>query len=56
MEFQTVDLAGMDRADGYKLFITAIVPRPIGWISTISADGVPMRPRSVGSTPSAAIR
>ena len=41
MEFQTVDLAGMDRADGYKLFITAIVPRPIGWISTISADGVP---------------
>ena len=41
MEFKTVDLAGMDRADGYKLFITAIVPRPIGWISTISADGVP---------------
>ncbi len=40
MEFQTVDLAGMDRADAYKLFITAIVPRPIGWISTISADGV----------------
>ena len=41
MEFQTIDLAGMDRPDSYKLFITAIVPRPIRWISTISADGVP---------------
>ncbi len=41
MEFKRVDLTQMDRAEAYKLFITAIVPRPIGWISTISADGVP---------------
>lgn len=28
-------------ADGYKLTTGLIVPRPIGWIGTISADGVP---------------
>ncbi len=36
--FAVADLAG---ADGYKLATGLIVPRPIGWIGTISADGVP---------------
>ena len=31
----------IDGADGYKLASGLIVPRPIGWIGTVSADGVP---------------
>lgn len=36
--FTVSDLVG---ADGYKLTTGLIVPRPIGWIGTISTDGVP---------------
>ena len=36
--FTVSDLGG---ADGYKLTTGLIVPRPIGWIGTISAAGVP---------------
>jgi len=36
--FTTSDLSG---ADPYKLATGLIVPRPIGWIGTISQDGVP---------------
>lgn len=36
--FTVSELAG---ADGYKLVTGLIVPRPIGWIGTISVDGVP---------------
>lgn len=31
----------VDGIDGYKLTTGLIVPRPIGWIGTISADGIP---------------
>jgi flavin reductase (DIM6/NTAB) family NADH-FMN oxidoreductase RutF len=40
MQFKTLNLQQMDRADAYKIFITAIVPRPIGWISTLSKSGI----------------
>lgn len=36
--FSVADLTG---ADPYKLATGLIVPRPIGWIGTISLDGVP---------------
>ena len=26
--------------DSYRLLISCVVPRPIGWISTISPDGI----------------
>ncbi len=35
--FELADLAGVDR---YKLLTGLIVPRPIGWIGTVGADGV----------------
>lgn len=31
----------LDGVDGYKLATGLIVPRPIGWIGTVAADGVP---------------
>ena len=36
----TVDLATSQSRDVYKLLIGAIVPRPIAFVSTLSADGV----------------
>ncbi|MDY7099849.1 MAG: flavin reductase family protein [Actinomycetota bacterium] len=36
--FLTSELRGMD---GYKLLTGLVVPRPIGWIGTVSADSVP---------------
>lgn len=36
--FHVADLQGVD---GYKLATGLIVPRPIGWIGSLSADGVP---------------
>ena len=36
--FSVADLTG---ADPYKLATGLIVPRPIGWIGSISADGIP---------------
>lgn len=38
--YRQIDLAALSRGEAYKLFISAIVPRPIGWISTRSAAGV----------------
>lgn len=34
-------VADLDEVDGYKLATGLIVPRPIGWIGTVSATGVP---------------
>lgn len=31
----------LDRKQNYKLITGAIIPRPIGWISTVNADGQP---------------
>jgi flavin reductase (DIM6/NTAB) family NADH-FMN oxidoreductase RutF len=30
----------LDAARNYKLLVATVVPRPIGWISTLSADGI----------------
>lgn len=35
-----LDPASMDATSCYKILIGSIVPRAIGWVSTISADGV----------------
>jgi len=35
-----VDASTLDPADAYKLLIGSILPRAIGWISTVSTDGV----------------
>jgi flavin reductase (DIM6/NTAB) family NADH-FMN oxidoreductase RutF len=36
-----IDPSGMPATAVYKLLIGCIVPRPIAWVSTVSADGVP---------------
>lgn len=36
-----IDPAELSRKDNYKLLIGAVVPRPIAWVSSLSADGVP---------------
>jgi flavin reductase (DIM6/NTAB) family NADH-FMN oxidoreductase RutF len=36
-----IDPSGMPPTAVYKLLIGCIVPRPIAWVSTVSADGVP---------------
>ena len=36
-----IDADGLDAYQAYKLLIATIVPRPIGWLSTLSVDGVP---------------
>ncbi len=35
-----IDPASLDRVATYRLMISAIVPRPIAWVSTLSRDGV----------------
>jgi len=35
-----IDPASTPRSDIYRLMIRCIVPRPIAWVSTLSADGV----------------
>src|SRR5579862_8846939 len=35
-----IDSATLDPASAYKLLIGSITPRAIGWISTLSKDGV----------------
>jgi flavin reductase (DIM6/NTAB) family NADH-FMN oxidoreductase RutF len=35
-----IDPASLPAASAYKILIGSIVPRPIGFVSTISADGV----------------
>ncbi|MDX1690266.1 MAG: flavin reductase family protein [Acidimicrobiia bacterium] len=37
----TFDLADLDGRDRYKLLIGLVVPRPIGWVGTLSPGGVP---------------
>lgn len=39
MAYQTIELESLPRREGYPLFLTAVVPRPIGWISTVSSEG-----------------
>jgi len=34
-----LDFAGLDIRNAYQWMISTILPRPIGWVSTISADG-----------------
>lgn len=34
------DLAAIPPADGYKLTVATVVPRPIAWVTTIDRDGV----------------
>lgn len=35
-----IDPAGVSARDLYKVLISAIVPRPVAWVSTLSLDGV----------------
>jgi flavin reductase (DIM6/NTAB) family NADH-FMN oxidoreductase RutF len=35
-----IDPANLDAAQGYKLLIGSILPRPIAWVSTRSTDGI----------------
>ncbi|GAC1519845.1 MAG: flavin reductase family protein [Marmoricola sp.] len=36
---RTIYRPGVDGADGYQLLTSLVVPRPIAWVSTVSADG-----------------
>jgi len=37
---KSVDPASLSRSESYRLMIGCVVPRPIGWISTVSGAGV----------------
>ena len=37
--YVTIDPATNSNQDNYKLIIGSVVPRPIAWVSTQSADG-----------------
>ena len=39
MDRTTFDMADMESADRYKLLTGLIIPRPIGWVGTVAADG-----------------
>lgn len=39
-DFTSLDLTTTSASDAYALIVGAIVPRPIGWVSTIDEDGV----------------
>lgn len=39
MEFRKIDPGDIDRRQIYRLLVGTIVPRPIAWVSTISAAG-----------------
>lgn len=41
MTYRTFDSAEIDHQQAYCLLIGSIVPRPIAWVSSMSADGVP---------------
>jgi flavin reductase (DIM6/NTAB) family NADH-FMN oxidoreductase RutF len=52
----TIATAELHPRDAYRLMISVVVPRPIGWVSTLGADGTPnLAPFSffngVGSAP-----
>ena len=34
-----VDLAALNRGERYQLLVSTVIPRPIGWVSTISRSG-----------------
>ena len=38
---QIFDAAKLDKRQNHALQLSVIVPRPIGWVSTVSADGIP---------------
>ena len=38
--FAHFDLAAMSKADGYKLLVSVILPRPIAWVVSRDAEGV----------------
>jgi flavin reductase (DIM6/NTAB) family NADH-FMN oxidoreductase RutF len=40
MDYRTYDFEALAKREAYPLLLTAIVPRPIGWLSTLSATGV----------------
>lgn len=40
MTYRMYELDAMEKREGYPLFLTAIVPRPIGWISTVDEAGI----------------
>lgn len=35
------DMAALDRAARYKILTSSVTPRPIAWVTTLSAEGVP---------------
>src|SRR5271170_3559582 len=35
-----IDASSLDRVHAYKLLIGSIIPRAIGWVSTVSKDGI----------------
>lgn len=37
---KTIDMQAVPAADAYKILTGCVVPRPIAWVSTISANGV----------------
>lgn len=58
--FETLITAERDRRDNFKTMLSCVVPRPIAWVSTVSAEGTPnLAPFSffngVGSNPPAVI-
>lgn len=36
---EVIDPAALDRRSNYRLFTSLLVPRPIGWLTTLSDDG-----------------
>lgn len=40
-DIRTFNVAQMENRDAYRLLTTAVVPRPIAWVSTVSRAGVP---------------
>ncbi len=41
MGYKMINPDEFHRVEMYKLLVSAVVPRPIGWISTLSRDGIP---------------
>lgn len=39
MPARQIDITALDTASAYKLLVSTVQPRPIAWVSTISADG-----------------
>jgi flavin reductase (DIM6/NTAB) family NADH-FMN oxidoreductase RutF len=44
--FAHFDLGAMNKADGYKLLVSVIMPRPIAWVVSRDAEGVNAAPFS----------